>query len=265
MQGSEPARRLEAELSALAGSREREARKVHDQSEVFRARVLAAQLARLRGASPHALAPPAIAMDYGPREARFAAEVLASGPARELAALAALRDPADPRGTQRRALALAVAHEELDARRIEGASQLASALAEDPADLSAALLAIRCASLAGHASAAQELLDRRARSAAPEAAVELALLESELALAREEPGAARRALGRALALGSARAQLALAWRDLEEGSALRGATLASSWLRETPAGGAEARSRGWICFALALLPPGKAHSVPESR
>ena len=252
--GSEPARRLEAELSALASSREREARKVHDAAEGFRARVLAAQLARFRGAAPRPLAAPPVALDFGPREARFAAEVLVPGTWRAQAALAALADPADPRGSSRRALAHAVAREEFAARRLEGATALAARLAQEPDDTAAVVLWLSCQSLSGRTEEA-----RRAIAELP-ASIELALLESELALARQEPGAARRALGRALALGSSRAALELAWRDLEEGQAPRAAELAAGCLRgSAPAAGVD-RSRAWRCFALAHLPPHKADS-----
>jgi hypothetical protein len=260
VQGSEPARRLEAELSALASTREREARKVHDAAEGFRARVLAAQLARFRGAAPRPLAAPPVALDFGPREARLAAEVLVPGTWRAQAALAALADPADPRGSSRRALGFAVAREEFEARRLEGATALAARLAEDPADLAATRLWLSCQSLGGRTEEARHAIAEREARAEAAAAIELALLESELALARQEPGAARRALGRALALGSSRAALELAWRDLEEGQLPRAASLASGCLR----GGAQAadpdRSRAWLCFALAHLPPHKADS-----
>jgi hypothetical protein len=265
VQGSEPARRLEAELSALASTREREARKVHDQAEAFRARVLAAQIARCRGASPPPLAAPGSAPEYGPREARFAAEVLAPGPLRAKAALAALGDRADPRGRSVRELALAVAREEYEARRLDGASALAAALAGDPADVAAALLSIRCASLAGRTEdARRQAAERGAAALAASPAIEYALLEAELALAREEPGAARRALGRALALGSTRAVLELAWRDLEEGEAARAAGILPATLRGNPAPGSADRSRAWICFALAQLPSYKADSIPDT-
>jgi hypothetical protein len=256
----EPARRLEAELSALASSREREARKRHDQAEAFRARVLAAQLARYRGAAPRPIAAPAIALEYGPREARLAAEVLAPGPARARAALEALGDPADPRGTARAELALAVAREEYEARRLEGAGALAAALASES---EAFLLWMRCESLAGRSADARAKAAERESRAAPMEAAELALLQAELALAREEPGAARRALGRALALGSDRALLELAWRDLEEGPRARAGSLAARVLHGASAPAGE-RSRAWLCFALAQLPPGKAHSAGET-
>ncbi len=264
MQGSEPARRLEAELSALASSREREARKVHDAAEGFRARVLAAQIARCRGATPRALAAPPVALDFGPREARFAAEVLVPGSWRAQAALAALQDPADPRGSSRRTLAFAVAREEYEARRLEGASALAGALAVESADTESALLWLRCESLAGHQEQARLAAAEREARSEPAAAIELALLESELALAREEPGAARRALGRALALGSPRAVLELAWRDLEEGQPARAAGLVSGSLHGPLPASGEDRSRAWLCFALAHLPPHKADSEPDT-
>lgn len=261
---SEPARRLDAELSALASAREREARKLHDGAEALRARVLAAQLARLRGAAPRPLAAPALTLVFAPREARLVAEVLAPSALRATAALAALGDPADPRATARRELALAVAREEFEARRLEGASALAAALAADPADLDAALLWMRCESLAGRRENASARAAEREAGAAPAAAAEFALIGAELALAREEPGAARRALGRALALGSARALLGLAWRDLEEGQVGRAASLCAASLTGVPALAAAERSRAWLCFGLAHLPPHKADSIPTS-
>ena len=178
--------------------------------------------------------------------------------------LAALGDPADPRATARRELALAVAREEFEARRLEGASALAAALAADPADLDAALLWMRCESLAGRRENASARAAEREAGAAPAAAAEFALIGAELALAREEPGAARRALGRALALGSARALLGLAWRDLEEGQVGRAASLCAASLTGVPALAAAERSRAWLCFGLAHLPPHKADSIPTS-
>jgi hypothetical protein len=263
-QDSEPARRLEAELSALASARERDARKVHDPAEAFRARVLAAQLARCRGVVPRPISAPAAALEYGPREARFAAEVLAPGAARAQAALAALQDPADPRGGSRRELALSSAREEYEARRLPGARALAEALAAERSDLEATLLWIRCESLAGRVGEARRIAAERGAGAAPAAAIELDLVESELALAREEPGAARRALGRALALGSTRAVLELGWRDLEEGQSARGAELVAALLRPGSAAPAEERSRAWLCFALAHLPPQRSDSNPKT-
>jgi hypothetical protein len=261
---SEPARRLEAELSALASSREREARKRHDAAETFRARVLAAQLARCRGSTPRPVAAPAGALEYGPREARLAAEVLAPGPARAQAALVALADPADPRGSARRELALAVAREEYEARRLEGARALAAALAADPSDLEATRLWSQSECLAGRGAEARAQAAGREAVSAPAQAIEFALLGADLALACEEPGAARRALGRALALGSRRALLELAWRDLEEGQPARAAGLLASDLRRGAPAAAEERGRAWLCFALAQLPPYKADSPPDA-
>jgi len=264
VQGSAPARRLEAELSVLASTRERDARKRHDPAAAFRSRVLLAQLARYRGAAPGPLGPPGVELEYEPREARLAAEVLAPGPARARAALYALRDPADPRGTARRELALAVAREEFQARRLEGANALAFAMAGDPADVEAALLWLRCESLAGRAGEAERQASERGSRAAPGAAIEFALLECELALAREAPGAARRALGRALALGSNRAMLALAWREYEEAQRARAAVLLAQCLQGSPALAPGERARAWTCFALAQLPSYKADSLHDS-
>jgi len=262
--GSAPARRLEAELAVLASTRERDARKRHDAAAAFRARVLLAQLARFRGAASGPLAAPAVELEYEPREARLAAEVLAPGPSRARAALRALQDPADPRGTARRELALAVAREEFQARHLEGADALAFALAGDPADLEAGLLWLRCESLAGRAGEAARQAFERGSRAAPEAAIEFALLEGELSLAQEAPGAARRALGRALALGSNRAMVALAWREFEEGQGARAAGLSSRCLQGSPALPPGERARAWTCFALAQLPSYKADSLHGS-
>ncbi len=259
--GTAPAERLEVELRTLSAAREREARKVHDRAEAFRARVLMAQLERWRGNQPRALAAPGTQIDYAPREARLAAEVLAPCEDRAAAALAALKDAADERGVDRRALALRVAQEELRACRLQGAQALGEALAETRNDLPAVLLVVRCESLSGHAARAEQRLTAQRQSAAGAEAIALDLLEAELALAREEPGAARRALGRAWAAGSPAAALGLAARDLEEGQCARAARLPAGLL--TDGSGLERGSarRAWIAFGLALVPPSKANSA----
>jgi len=157
-------------------------------------------------------------------------------------------------------LALAVAREEFEARRLEGATALGAALVQDPGDSVGVLLWLSCQSLSGRTEEARRALAEREAQAEGAAAIELALLGSELALARQEPGAARRALGRALARGSGRAALELAWRDLEEGQAPRAAGLAADCLRGSAPAAGEDRSRAWLCFALAHLPPHKADS-----
>lgn len=258
--GTAPAQRLEEELRALSANREREARKVHDRAEAFRSRVLLAEIERWRGAQPRGLGAPGVEMDYQPREARFAAEVLAPGSARADAALRALRDANDPRATQRDDLALAVAREEYGALRLEGALALAAEIEERTHAGAATQLALRCESLLGRGPQAEERLARAARRASGPAP-ELDVLAAELALAAGEPGRARRCLGRGLAAGTPEARLALARRDLEEGQRARAARLAADLLGEREERAPQLARQGWSAFALALLPPGKANSA----
>ncbi|MBK7641819.1 MAG: hypothetical protein IPJ19_02005 [Planctomycetes bacterium] len=237
---------------------------MHDKAEAFRARVLAAELTRFRGSSPRPLGPPGVELDYGPREARFAAEVLGPGPARAQAALHALGDPDDPRGTGRRELALEVAYQEYAAHRLEGALALGEALSKDLGDVESALLWLRSASLAGRVEDARREVAAREQGAPVAAAIEFDLLDAQLALAREEPGAARRALGRALALGSSRALVEIAWLELEERRSAAAARWLAGELDASAAQGREPRRRAWIGFALAQLPPQSADSSPDA-
>jgi len=224
----------EREWLAWASDRENLARRNQNRAEEFRARLLRARVLLVRGERPAPLAAPRTRIEYVPGEALLAAELLADGPERARAARLALDEP------RLAALLPGIARAERLALRLD------SALALSPPESSGERRHERLRALSQAGRVAEALEELRLRPLP----LEDYALQVDLELAADQPAAARRVLGAALAAGVAGVELALARRELAQGRPQVARELAQSVLAKSP----QDRD-AWECFSFALLPP----------
>ena len=250
----EAARQRRDELLATAARRESAARKRSDRAMAFRARVLAAHLARLDGLSGRFVRDPGVVFEFLPGEAWLAARVVLAGPTRARAWVIALDEALPDELAEREALAQDAVREDLAAGRLDFAEPVARALVARSEGSESALLCARVLRANGHGEEARALLTQIEPLAADSA--ERARIAEEIARLAYGSGARESgddALGSALACGSAWARTELARRALGEGDSSRALALARPFLDDGSAG-PEAR-RVW---ALALLESARA-------
>ena len=242
---------LRAELARTAARRESAARKQSDRAMAFRARVLAAELARLDGLEGRRVRDPGIVLDFLPGEAVLAAEVTLPDPMRTAAAVAALEEAAPSELPERADLAREIVEDDLAGVRFGLAESLARALSRRVETVESAVLCARVLRVNGRLAEASALLDGLGHDGtAPSERAAVALERARLARARGDGEAALDALGGALTEGSTAGALRLARDRAEHGEIRPALSLARAFLDD-----AEAREEARRVWALALLTP----------
>ncbi|MBK7877546.1 MAG: hypothetical protein IPJ77_17755 [Planctomycetes bacterium] len=242
---------LRAELQRTAARRESAARQRSDRALAFRARVLAAQLARQDGLDARRVRDPGIVLDFLPGEARLAAEVTLPGPLRTEAVVHTLDEAASSELPERFELAREVLQDDLAGLRLEPAEAIARAWLRRDETVESGVLCARVLRANGRLAEAADLLarlERDERTAEERAA--LALERARDARARGDQETALDALGTALASGSSEAGLLLARERLERGETAEALALARPFLDDARANVGARR-----VWALALLAP----------
>ncbi|MBI5365192.1 MAG: hypothetical protein HZA53_18585 [Planctomycetes bacterium] len=224
---------LRTELLQTAARRESAARKRGDRALAFRARVLAAELARLDGIDSRRVRDPGLRIDFLTGEAARAARVVLPGPMRTAALMRTLdeagADELGPLGD----LSRAAIEEDLAALRIDLAEALARAWIARCETHESALCCARVWRAAGRYAEAGELLARLDRPGlAPAERALLALERTRLAAARRDPETGLDALGAALTAGSRAAALELARQHLDRGESASALALARGLLED---------------------------------
>jgi len=254
---------LRRELIELAARREDAARKRSDRPMAFRARLLAAALARADGLDERRVADPGVPFEFLPGEAELAAEFALPGPLRTRALLLAL-DEAEPaaRGPAIER-ARRTAREALGAGRGDEAEFVARGLLARDAGFEHALFCAEVLRRTGRYEEAGGLLvdaEPATLEPGPEAPGALARRaqwaeqRARLEFARGRPEAGLDALGTALAAGSVAARRELAARASSDGDRARALALTRAFLDD----GAEDRA----LWARCLLPGRAPESTP---
>jgi tetratricopeptide (TPR) repeat protein len=249
--GSANRRRMLVELDAFQARHERSARKRQDRPEAFRARVLAAQLARVKGTPFQPVPEPGVSIAWLPGEGWIAAQVTAPGATR-LAAIGIALSEAKPSELGER-LNLAFEWAEADARELQWDDSYAVAIlvhetirstpaANLPPEYQSGAKAVgllaRVLRMRGEYAEARKILEQGLESTL-EPGERMALLAESGRdhLAAGEESLAARDLGEALALGSPDASGLLARSALSEHASARARalyrSLASSPARES--------------------------------
>jgi hypothetical protein len=247
--GSPQFEAIRRELASLQESAERGAKKSRDAGATYRAQLLRAHLARLRGAPFKPVGDPGPAVALGAGEAWIALQVAGPGPTRVRALSAALAEA--PRSDLPPRVERGLEATEEDARNLQLEWALAEArdLQAGAGDRRTARLLARVLRLRGETDAAAELLEE-AIGAATDPGDRAALHDDlgEVRLAARDDDRAVREFGSALAMGSARAAEHLALRALSTGRIDRARALFRS-LQD----GAYRRNGAARAYGLALL------------
>jgi hypothetical protein len=247
--GSPQFERIRRELESLQDREERGAKKSRDAGATYRAQILRAQIARLRGAPFKPVGEPASELPLFSGEAWLALQVAGPGPTRVRALDAALAEGAKADLPPRIERGIEAAEEDARNLKLDWAAAEARALHASAADRRTARLLARIQRLRGETDEAAELLEASLANASD--AADRAALHDDLGEVRLAAGEEDRALeqfGAALALGSGRAAEHLAARALSDGRIERARALYRSL--EDEAYRRHGAARG---YALALL------------
>ena len=257
--GSPQFERIRRELESLMEREDHGAKKSRDAGAAYRAQILRAQIARLRGAPFKPVGQPAPELPLFSGEGWLVLQVAAPGPTRVRALSAALAETGKADLPPRVERGIEAAEEDARNLKLDWAAAEARALHASAADRRTARLLARILRLRGENDDAAALLDATLRDAS-EAADRAALHDdlAEIRLASGDEDAALKELGAALALGSSRAAGHLAARALSEGRIARARALYRS-LQED-AYRAHGAARG---YGLALL-AGPGPALPEA-
>jgi tetratricopeptide (TPR) repeat protein len=259
--GSPQFERIRRELESLQDREERSAKKSRDAGATYRAQILRAQIARLRGAPLKPLGEPASELSLFAGEAWLVLQVAAPGPTRVRALSVALAESGKADLPPRVERGIEAAEEDARNLKLDWAVVEARALVESARDRRTARLLARVLRLRGETDAAAELLEGTLRDAS-EAADRAALHDDlgELRLASGDEDAALKEFGAALALGSSRAAEHLAARALSDGRIDRARALYRSLQDEAYRRQGAARGYG-----LALLAAPESGRTPRAQ
>jgi tetratricopeptide (TPR) repeat protein len=261
--GSPQFERIRRELESFVEREDHGAKKSRDAGAAYRAQILRAQIARLRGAPFKPVSQPASELPLFSGEAWLVLQVAAPGPMRVRALSASLAESAKADLPPRVERGIEAAEEDARNLKLDWAVAEARALHASAADRRTARLLARILRLRGESAAAAELLDATLRDA-PEAADRAALHDdlAEVRLASGDEDAALKELGAALALGSNRAAERLAARALSEGRIDRARALYRSLQEDAFRVHGAARGYGLALLAVPRAVPGLA--APEA-
>jgi tetratricopeptide (TPR) repeat protein len=254
--GSPEFERIRRDLAGLQDREDRGARKSRDVPNGYRAQILRAHLARLRGAPFKPVADPGSELPLYAGEAWIALQVAGPGPLRVRAVSGSLDEARKSDLPPRVERGLEATEEDARNLKLDWAIAEARALHDRSADRRTARLLARVLRLRGESEAAADLLQQTLRVAVDPA--DRAALRDDLGEVRLAAGdevAAVREFGAALALGSGRAAEHLASRALSEGRIDRARALYRSLLD-----GAYRKSGASRAYGLALLAPRPAEA-----
>lgn len=249
--GSAQFERIRRELEGLQDREDRGAKKSRDAGAAYRAQILRAQIARLRGAPFKPVGQPAPEIPLFAGEGWLVLQIAAPGPTRVRALSAALAESGKADLPPRVERGIEAAEEDARNLKLDWAAAEARALHASLADRRTARLLARVQRLRGETDDAADLLEQTLRDA--QDAGDRAALHDDLGEVRLAAGEEDRALeqfGAALALGSGRAAEHLAARALSDRRIARARALYRSLEEEAYRRHGAARGYG-----LALLAP----------
>ena len=263
--GSPQFERIRRDLDGLQDREERSAKKSRDAAAGYRAQILRAQVARLRGASFKPVGEPASAVALFSGEAWLALQVAAPGPTRVRALAAALAESAKADLPPRVERGIEAAEEDARNLKLDWAAAEARALHASAPDRRTARLLARVLRLRGETDDAAALLERTVADST-DAADRAALRDDlgEVRLAAGDEDAALREFGAALALGSGRAAEHLAARALSDGRIARARALYRSLEDEAYRRHGAARGYGLALLAVPAEPGAARPGSPDA-
>jgi hypothetical protein len=250
--GSPQFEQIRRELESLVEREDHGAKKSRDAGAAYRAQILRAQIARLRGAPFKPVGQPAPELPLFAGEAWIVLQVAAPGPTRVRALSVALAEGGKADLPPRVERGIEAAEEDARSLKLDWAVAEARALYEHAADRRTARLLARILRLRGETDDAAGLLERSLRDASVDA--DRAALHDDLGevrLAAGDEDGALREFGAALALGSGRAAEHLAARALADGRIERARSLYRSLEDEAYRRHGAARGYGLALLAAA--------------
>jgi len=263
--GSPQFERIRRELESLMEREDHGAKKSREAGAAYRAQVLRAQIARLRGAPFKPVGQPAPELPLFSGEGWLVLQVAAPGPTRVRALSAALAETGKADLPPRVERGIEAAEEDARNLKLDWAADEARALHASAKDRRTARLLARILRLRGEHDAAADLLDATLRDA-PESADRAALHDdlAEIRIASGDENAALKELGAALALGSSRAAEHLAARALSEGRVDRARAIYRSLQEDAYRSHGAARGYGLALLVGGPCLAGPALAAPEA-